>query len=946
MKVSREQAGILQHLDRESVRYVAVGDFAMLAIDPARMLQQAQLWIEPARQNLQRLNRAMKNMFGSRTTRQVDENFSPDRMKAGRQFSLGVGPFRVGIYFGIGGFKPADFPSVYARSQAETLTVPGQTGALPTLKRISNADLTHQINSEGQSHANWNLNSIQTADRQKDIEMLEGGLSRESHKGHFVLYGKTSDMRLTYLSGEPRVDANEKGDDDHKGHFVLYGQTSGRETFSIERNLDQIRQKLDAETVLSHYGFRPETEPKANEPWRIYERNIGDQTQRVVVGRSKETGQKQVYEVGNGNLRGDVLDLIAGLESGRERNGETLEQRVFGVTDQLLSNDRIQSNNQTLPEMKPVSSAYFFGTSGTVKEEEIIKQYGITPLQKTDALERLSFTKVTLYAPEFDGRIRNGTSGYSAPGDSGSGIAFPLNDRTGKVVDVATAGWQEPERYDRNQRSPDSADALWQSNRFYRTKTAVAVEGVAAIPAGTIGIINRIDAQNLTLHYQQDGQERRVRLPVQEGRQLLAEQPATRIVVGQSPVDLLAIKQLNPDGPDERRLYVATLDTPTPAQTGRIEELLWQNPQAQLVLATNQDAQSYRTAINALGIEHPAANSTTRIIPAITQLNGPHNQQITDRDAALIYYPVEPALRTSEDLLKRFSYHAYTKNFGSPAYTTGVDPVHVERLLAGKRGVTTGTDQPSSFTDNLVIQSLATVLLYAELHKIPLNDSLNAIRETPILNAVLKQNRQAMRKDYEEHYRGKNQMTIEMRHPANQPLAEKQNHQFLDRFVDALTMSARQPHTQTYPQRAVDREFRPDQPVWEMNRQTFRDAKTGDVVMRSTITLPNENRVLSKATQLLAREVNRRLGQQLIQVIQPTPQHKTMSNMLTARNGHPFSPNHRASLVPNEPIKSQIDRGSRAELTTSTTTAKPSTADRVMSPSLEAERQRPAMKVA
>ena len=942
IKVSREQLGILQHLDKESVRYVAVGDFAMLSIDPARMLQQAHLWIEPAKQNLQRLNRAMRNMFGPRTTRQVREDETPDAVKAGRQFSLGVGPFRVGIYFGVGGFKPGEFDQVYQRSQAEKVTVPGQADHALTVRRMSNADLSQQLRAEVSGHADWNLKALQGVEKQATTINEHKSVTGEGHKGQNVPYGTEPGKGTNAEGNDAHISVNREDATNHKGQNVPYGQLAHQNPRPVIRDFAEIRQKLSIETVLDQYGFTPTTPPKANDPWRIYERETDGQAQRIVVGKLKDNGQEQFYEAGNRNLRGDVLDLIAGLERNNVKPGETLEQRVFRRTDEWLANHEPESNTRQTPDLKPVSEAYFFGTGATVQEKAVLAQNGIRPLNNTAVLEASSLSKATVYAPEFTDRIRNMSNRYLPSGHTENAIAFPIYDQAGKIADIAAVGWKENRRYARHQNTADSADALWHSNRFYRTKADIAVQNGENVPTNTVGVISRADAQHLTFHYQQDGQQRRINMTVQEGRNVLAEQSATRIVVGQSPVNVLAVKQLNPEGPDERRLYMATIETPTPEQTARIEQVLSKNPQAQLVLVTNQDAESHRTALNMLGVAHPAANSALRVVPSINPITA--SGITADRDVGLFFHPHEPALRNSEDLLKRFGYHIYGQPLGESKQRTDVDPRHLELLLAGKRGITTGTEKPSSYADNLTMQALATTIRYAELHNIPLSDSLKAISHTPIMQTVLDNNRQRMRRLYEEDA-GKNQLTIELRQPANQPLSEKQNDQFLNRFVSTLTMTANQMQAQTHPQRSLDVVLQPNPPVVEMGRQTFRDPDTGQIVTRSKVILPNETRVLGKATQLIANEINDRQGQRLVQVMQPGPHHQTMTDMLAARNGQPLPHTHRSSIGSAEPIRLQTEQTPKINFNAPSMTTRQAVSEHVTSANPSVERLRPAVKM-
>ena len=102
-RASREQLAILRHLNKESVRYIAFGDFALNGLDNSRTIGNVQLWIEPTPDNVERCNKAIKNMYGARSITQLPQSVVTNP-EAKRTLTLGRGEVRVAVYPAISGF--------------------------------------------------------------------------------------------------------------------------------------------------------------------------------------------------------------------------------------------------------------------------------------------------------------------------------------------------------------------------------------------------------------------------------------------------------------------------------------------------------------------------------------------------------------------------------------------------------------------------------------------------------------------------------------------------------------------------------------------------------------------------------------------------------------------------------------------------------------------------
>ncbi len=575
-QASREQLGILRHLNKADVRYIAFGDFALNALDPARTIGNVQLWIEPTVENLQRLNTGIKTMFGPRSTTHIPLTTAEDPQPR-RLLTLGDGAVRVGLYPAISGFAPIDFNDVFQRSNKQQVALLGSGGKLDgsvIIRQLDLNDLYRNVSESKAVHKVWNLETIE----------------RYAVGRNITLQLPAANNAAIYQSEQTTA-----------------GTALKRQNGRMVRDFDQIKRDLDLELVIQHYGYQLDTKKsRPGDAWRIYETGIKGDKQRIGVAAIDGYSAKHFVDLNDTQgFRGDVFRFMERMEHGNYRN-------IFQVVDQIMQNPGFEQQVRQIQPLRAVSESYFLKDTA-LRERELNDRYTIKPLTDSRYLEGRSVSKETLYAPEFDGRIKNVSYTNPKTGHVLTNTAFPMYSQDGYIVsmDIRNVGFKS---YPEGERG----EALWHSNRFYEIRQDVAVAGGNVITAGTTGNVFRPDGQTVAFLYRRDGQDQRVNLPVDDARGLFREVPVHRIVISESAVDALSFRQLNPEEPGERRLYVATGGQPGGKQTEFLQALLNKNPQAQLVLAQDGDNAGIRFAINYLGLDHPATNPDWQIKPYIT----------------------------------------------------------------------------------------------------------------------------------------------------------------------------------------------------------------------------------------------------------------------------------------------------------------------------------------
>lgn len=564
-KASREQLAILRHLNRESVRYVAFGDFALNALEQTRTIGHIQLWIDPTKENIERLNKSIDTMYGPRNVTAVPVEVA-DKPEMRRILTLGTGQVRVNLYPAIAGFKHDQFDDAFGRAmkgQAMMIRPTGQFDGSVAYRQLGVNDLYQNARASNSYHRAWN------------VELIER-------------YAQHRNLTLTTdASVSPAVNK--------------------RQPERISRNFDQIRDELDLEMVLQHYGYRVDTKKsQPNSPWRIYETGAQGDKQRLAVAALQGHKTKIFVDLNDPvNFRGDIFKFMEKMEHGNYRH-------IFEVVDRITMKDGYAQEKAQIPSLRQIPENYFLEDT-LLREQDLQQRYNIGPLTNTNYLNSRSLTLDTLYSPEFDGRIKN--TAYEKEGKTIINTAFPLYARDGRIVslDVRNSTYKAfPEG--------ERGEAIWHSNRFYTTQKAITLTDGTKLPVGTAGTAFRTpDNQHIIFHISgQLASDQRVELPVAMAKDVLREQPANRIVITESAIDALSFKQLNLEQEGERRLYIATAGQPGGRQIGFIQDKLKENPSAQLVIAQDGDNPGLRFAINYVGLEHPAENPDLKIKPYIT----------------------------------------------------------------------------------------------------------------------------------------------------------------------------------------------------------------------------------------------------------------------------------------------------------------------------------------
>ncbi|WP_375448456.1 toprim domain-containing protein [uncultured Fibrella sp.] len=564
-KASREQLAILRHLNRESVRYVAFGDFALNALEQTRTIGHIQLWIDPTMENLERLNTSINNMYGPRNATTVPVSVA-DNPEMRRMLTLGTGQVRVNLYPAIAGFEANQFANAFGRAmkgQATMIRPTGQFDGSVAYRQLGLNDLYQNVQASNSYHRAWNVELIERYAQQRNLELTPNA------------------------SVSPVVNK--------------------RQPERINRNFDQIRDELDLEIVLQHYGYRVDTKKsQPNSPWRIYETGVQGDKQRLAVAALQGHKTKIFVDLNDSvNFRGDIFKFMEKMEHGNYRH-------IFEVVDRITMKDGYAQEKAQIPALRQIPESYFLKDT-LLREQDLQQRYNIGPLTNTNYLNSRSLTLDTLYSPEFDSRIKN--TAYQKDDKTIVNTAFPLYARDGRIVslDVRNSTYKAfPEG--------ERGEALWHSNRFYMSQREVPLTDGSQLSAGIIGTAYRSqDNQRIVFNVNGQGSgDQRIELPLKMAKELLREQPANRIVVTESAVDALSFKQLNPELEGERRLYIATAGQPGGRQVGFIQDKLKENPLAQLVIAQDGDNPGLRFAINYLGLEHPAENPDLKIKPYIT----------------------------------------------------------------------------------------------------------------------------------------------------------------------------------------------------------------------------------------------------------------------------------------------------------------------------------------
>lgn len=377
----------------------------------------------------------------------------------------------------------------------------------------------------------------------------------------------------------------------------------------MKRDLVFIKQTLDLEHILQHYGYEF-VRSKSSVKSRVYRK--GDRRLSVIVDNSYSA--KYFTDLSDPDFKGDIFKFLERMEQGNYR-------RIFEIIDEMLEQQGIIEKTETAPKSSIPPPAERSDVHSLLREKELYRIYRITPLTDTVYLEARAITTEVLFSKEFAGRVKNVTAAANHSQYVNTG--FPMYDREGNMVsmDIRNVGYKAfPEG--------ERGEALWHSNFFFSSGQMIKIENGIEIPSATIGTVFRLDAASYVFTYGELGNEKRVELSEPQFRAEFYEVPVHRIIVSESAIDAISLKQLSPEWDGERRLYVATCGQPGTKQMTFIQQLLRKHPQAQLVIAQDGDAAGLRFSINYLALQHPSEDPEKKIIPHLTYgVSGHHKAE-------------------------------------------------------------------------------------------------------------------------------------------------------------------------------------------------------------------------------------------------------------------------------------------------------------------------------
>ena len=595
-RVNHEQASLLRHLNHEKVEYLAFGNLAINKYDEGTLIRDVALWVKPTPDNIDRFNRAMENARGLDTKEKLAVP-TEENPASTRQLRLGNGKEKIGIYLGIAGFKTADFERLKKRSNREktTLTdlVTGQTSAQVAYRQLGPQDLYQNVAASTSPHKGFLMDLLQAWGQKNNVTMEAPPNPRQA----------TQQPKLT-------------------------------------RDFTMIKDRLDLEVVLQDYGFTRDTKKSApNAVWRIYERGEKGQKERVAVAALKGYSHKILVDMNDpmgaqygqnvisSKSRTRVADVLSFVASQSLGWGKTFWQKI----DQLLSDPTYGQKLDQIPPKRELPGEYALKDT-LMREMDLYDKYNVRAFESPQYLEGRSLTAATLDSPDMAGRIKSSRYYLDESGEKWlTNTAFPLYASDSRIVSLDIRNKSADGQSFKKFPDGEKQDALWHSNRHYQLNQPLQLANGKMLEAGTVGTIYRHD-DNRHAFFQWGNTDQRLQLPLdrepgdqrtQTMKDLVADGtlkqlPLNRLVIGESPIDALSFKQLNPEGGGEHRQYVSTAGQPSGLQQEHIQKLVKENPMAQVVIAQDGDNPGLRFGINFLSLQHPQANPDKAVVPYVT----------------------------------------------------------------------------------------------------------------------------------------------------------------------------------------------------------------------------------------------------------------------------------------------------------------------------------------
>lgn len=607
--IENEEVEIFKNLKDKNVRYVAFGSFACNAYEQARTVGSIKLWVDPSKENIERLNEALKISGKDQITTSFDPEIKrPIKSSSDKSTAQSFG---IDFYPSINGFKNEDFEKVYNRKEVVlakerniVYASPDDQKNQPRINHLSLSDLFHNVGTTQSGSKEYSLNVLQKA----MIDLNRQGQKREVLDP--LLYLDENRMKM-----EPKKSyVSFPGQEDKPKEFVPRYE---------KRDFNQLRKDLDLELVLNHYGYSVSDKSKEGDMYRVYKSGIKDDSQRLAIMNKGD--YKMFVDLNNNTFKGDSIEFV------KFKEGDF--KRAFPVMDSILGNPAYKDNIADILPMKPATPGQFLNDE-KLRQADILKNYNAAHLSENSSgyltNERMLDVK-TIFSPEFKHQILS----VKRDDSNFSNTAFPLTSEKGNILsfDIRNKDYKalpNGGKWDGIWKTNGHAILLLDSNFTFKDKSI-------SIERGTTGTLSKsAGKESFHIDHPAHGQ---ITLPVDKDKHQFQKIATNRIIISESPIDSLSYHQLSPPKDGEFRQYISSAGNPSREQKAHIANFIVSNKEAQFVIGMDGNPPGNRFAINALAIHHPQRDVNNSIIPNITYYN-PNNPTAEEKAAKEVGYNI------------------------------------------------------------------------------------------------------------------------------------------------------------------------------------------------------------------------------------------------------------------------------------------------------------------
>lgn len=573
--VDNDKVELFNRLNANNVRYIAFGSFSINAYEQARTDSTIKLWIDPAQDNITKLNMALQESGRNPLAKEFNpESTKPLKSDTGPPTRDSLG---VDFYPAVNGFQVSDFAKVHDRKaiiKAHEFAGSTTDRGLQ-IDHMSLPDLYHNVGYTNGKAKEYNLDVLFKAASAFNVPVQK--------------IGEPS----TYLL----MNANNKPEP-----VVKFSKPKSFSPNYERRDFAQIRNELDMELVLDHYGYAMSSKSKPNDKWRVYKSGIEGDSQRLAVMNNSKSGFKGFVDLNNNAFKGDVFEFI------KYKEGDY--KSAFKVVNQILGSPDYREKVAQLKPMTPASPKQYLNDE-KLRQSDLIEEYNLTLLpenQPNYLTEKRCISLETLFAPEFKNQVLASRKGEH------TNIVFPLTSEKGNILSM------DMRNEDYKSFPPGiKGDAIWKSNEHAKLtaeKEVLMDNSKIHLNEESRGTVSKSNGK-LTFHTVHPT-EGNISVEVDKSDIQIT---TNRIMISESPIDSISYHQLSPPVPGEYRQYISAAGNPSHEQSERISKVIRANPQAQFVIGMDGDMPGNRFAINLLATEHPQRDNRFAILPHVVYNN-------------------------------------------------------------------------------------------------------------------------------------------------------------------------------------------------------------------------------------------------------------------------------------------------------------------------------------